>query len=119
MVAQLNQPPGFQGYSAARLALAVESVVEVDQVCGIESGEFPARNAATALWMMDHIVNNRLSLEFDETVLRRSQAFRAASGRRSGTGRARGHQGRVGARRGEPGRERLTRDRTGSSGGGC
>ena len=45
------------------MALAVQSVVEVDQFYGIEVGEFPARIAATALWMMDHILNDRLSRE--------------------------------------------------------
>ncbi len=40
------------------------SCVDVDQFHGIEIGEFPARIAETALWMMDHIMNNRLSLEF-------------------------------------------------------
>ena len=48
----------------------VLSVVEVDQFHGIEVGEFPARIAATALWMMDHIMNNRLSLEFGRTYAR-------------------------------------------------
>ena len=56
--------------SATQLALAVQSVVEVDQFYGIEIGEFPARIAATALWMMDHIMNNRLSLEFGQTYAR-------------------------------------------------
>ena len=46
------------------------SVVEVDQFYGIEIGEFPTRIAATALWMMDHIMNNRLSLEFGHTYAR-------------------------------------------------
>ena len=40
------------------------SVIDVDQFYGIEIGEFPARIAETALWMMDHIMNNRLSLAF-------------------------------------------------------
>ena len=40
------------------------------QFYGIEIGEFPARIAATALWMMDHIMNNRLSLEFGQTYAR-------------------------------------------------
>ena len=56
--------------SATQLALAVQSVVEIDQFYGIEIGEFPARIAATALWMMDHIMNNRLSLEFGQTYVR-------------------------------------------------
>ena len=46
------------------------SVVNVDQFYGIELGEFPARIAEVALWMMDHIMNNRLSLEFGETYAR-------------------------------------------------
>jgi hypothetical protein len=46
------------------------SVVNVDQFYGIEIGEFPARIAETALWMMDHIMNNRLSLEFGESYVR-------------------------------------------------
>ena len=44
--------------------------VTVDQFYGIELGEFPARIAETALWMMDHIMNNRLSLEFGRTYTR-------------------------------------------------
>ena len=46
------------------------SVVNVDQFYGIEIGEFPARISSTALWMMDHIMNNRLSLEFGRTYAR-------------------------------------------------
>jgi len=46
------------------------SKLNVDQFYGIELGEFPARIAETALWMMDHIMNNRLSLEFGQTYAR-------------------------------------------------
>ena len=46
------------------------SVVNVDQFYGIEISEFPVRIAETALWMMDHIMNNRLSLEFGQTYAR-------------------------------------------------
>ena len=56
--------------TATQLALTVQSVVEVDQFYGIEIGEFPARIASTALWMMDHIMNNRLSLEFGQFYAR-------------------------------------------------
>ena len=52
------------------LVVEVKSVVEVDQFYGVEIGEFPARIAATAMWMMDHIMNNRLSLEFGQTYAR-------------------------------------------------
>ena len=46
------------------------SQVDVDQFHGIELGEFPARIASAALWMMDHIMNNRLSLEFGQSFAR-------------------------------------------------
>lgn len=46
------------------------SLINVDQFYGIEIGEFPARIAETALWMMDHIMNNRLSLAFGQTYVR-------------------------------------------------
>ena len=49
---------------------ALLSLVDVHQFYGIEIGEFPVRIAETALWMMDHIMNNRLSLEFGETYAR-------------------------------------------------
>ena len=54
----------------AVLDAAWQSVVDVDQFYGIELGEFPTRIAETALWMMDHIMNNRLSLEFGQTYAR-------------------------------------------------
>ncbi len=47
-----------------------QSALDVHQFHGIEIGEFPARIAETALWMMDHIMNNRLSLEFGQSFLR-------------------------------------------------
>ena len=52
------------------LDTAVLSRVTVDQFYGIELGEFPARIAETALWMMDHIMNNRLSLAFGQSYVR-------------------------------------------------
>ncbi|MYH14984.1 MAG: class I SAM-dependent DNA methyltransferase [Gammaproteobacteria bacterium] len=52
------------------LDTAWQSVVDVDQFHGIELGEFPARIAETALWMMDHIMNNRLSLQFGQSFAR-------------------------------------------------
>ena len=59
-----------QRAGGVQLAVDVWSVIDVDQFYGIEIGEFPARIAATALWMMDHIMNNRLSLEFGQTYAR-------------------------------------------------
>ena len=46
------------------------SRIDVDQFYGIEISEFPARIAETALWMMDHIMNNLFSLEFGQTYVR-------------------------------------------------
>jgi hypothetical protein len=40
------------------------SRIDVDQFYGIELEEFPARIAETALWMMDHLMNLRLSEAF-------------------------------------------------------
>ena len=61
--------------TAARLGqeeldAATLSEIDVDQFYGIEIGEFPVRIAETAMWMMDHIMNNRLSLEFGQTYAR-------------------------------------------------
>ena len=64
-------PRDWQGQrQTALLPTETLSVVDVDQFYGIELGEFPARIAETALWMMDHIMNNRLSLEFGRTFAR-------------------------------------------------
>ncbi|MXY66744.1 MAG: class I SAM-dependent DNA methyltransferase [Gammaproteobacteria bacterium] len=52
------------------LAAGELSVIDVDQFYGIEIGEFPARIAETALWMMDHIMNNQLSREFGQIYVR-------------------------------------------------
>ena len=54
----------------AVIDVALLSVLNVDQFYGIEIGEFPVRIAETALWMMDHIMNTRLSLEFGEAYAR-------------------------------------------------
>ena len=62
-------PKSHDGRQMTLLAADL-SVVDVDQFHGIELGEFPARIAETALWMMDHIMNNRLSLEFGQTYVR-------------------------------------------------
>ena len=50
--------------------MEILSLVNVNQFYGIELSEFPVRIAETALWMMDHIMNNELSLEFGETYAR-------------------------------------------------
>ena len=46
------------------------SRIDVDQFYGIEIHEFPARVAEVALWMMDHIMNNQLSIEFGQIYAR-------------------------------------------------
>ena len=52
------------------LDASILSTVDVDQFYGIEIADFPARIAKTAMWMMDHIMNSRLSLEFGQTYVR-------------------------------------------------
>lgn len=44
--------------------------VNVDQFYGIEISEFPARIAEVAMWMMDHIMNVKLSAAFGESYRR-------------------------------------------------
>lgn len=48
----------------------VLSKVNVDQFFGIEIGEFPTEIARTAMWMMDHIMNNELSRAFGHNYVR-------------------------------------------------
>ena len=52
------------------LAAGFASDVNVHQCFGIELSEFPARIAETALWMMDHIMNSRLSHELGQVFVR-------------------------------------------------
>lgn len=47
-----------------RTGAAGLSRIDVDKFYGIEIGEFPAEIARAAMWMMDHIMNNELSLAF-------------------------------------------------------
>lgn len=64
-VLKLLYPHGQLDLEAAAL-----SKIDVNQFHGIEIDEFPARIAETAMWMMDHIMNNRLSLEFGQVFAR-------------------------------------------------
>ena len=59
-------------YAPGQLGLLADvlSLVDVDQFYGIDLDEFPKRITEVALWMMDHIMNNRLSLEFGEAYAR-------------------------------------------------
>ncbi|MCU0905520.1 MAG: hypothetical protein MUE83_16870, partial [Tabrizicola sp.] len=58
LLLELN-PEGQRNLDASAL-----SRIDVDQFYGIEIEEFPARIAETALWMMDHLMNLRLSEAF-------------------------------------------------------
>lgn len=53
-----------------QLDVSTLSKLNVDQFYGIEINEFPARIAEVALWMMDHIMNVRLSLAFGDHYAR-------------------------------------------------
>ncbi|GHV46137.1 methylase [Spirochaetia bacterium] len=44
--------------------------VNVNQFYGIEIEEFPARIAQTALWLMDHLMNNKASAAFGKYIAR-------------------------------------------------
>ena len=68
LIRELRTAAGFVGQE--ELDAATLSLIDVDQFYGIELSEFPARIAETAMWMMDHIMNNRLSLEFGQTYAR-------------------------------------------------
>ena len=63
-------PRDSQDYRQTDALAQALSMVDVDQFYGIELGEFPSRIAETALWMMDHIMNNRLSMEFGQIFVR-------------------------------------------------
>ena len=68
VIRELRAAAGTLGQE--ELDAATLSLIDVDQFYGIEISEFPARIAETAMWMMDHIMNNRLSLEFGQTYAR-------------------------------------------------
>ncbi|MDE0242805.1 MAG: class I SAM-dependent DNA methyltransferase [bacterium] len=72
IIREITAAEAHRDQTAARptFEVAWQSLVDVDQFYGIEIGEFPARIAETALWMMDHILNNRLSLEFGHSFVR-------------------------------------------------
>lgn len=51
-------------HRSMQLDISALSCVNVDQFYGIEIEEFPARIAEAGYWTMDHIMNNRLSIEY-------------------------------------------------------
>lgn len=63
-------PRDWQAQRQTHVLAETLSIVDVDQFYGIELDEFPARITEAALWMMDHIMNNRLSIEFGQTFVR-------------------------------------------------
>ena len=69
VIRELRRGTGAEGQRVLSAA-EILSWITVDQFFGIEIGEFPARIAETALWMMDHIMNNRLSLAFGQSYAR-------------------------------------------------
>ncbi len=83
----LKEPRAYRADTeTGELDAAALSVVNVDQFYGIEINPFPTRIAETALWMMDHIMNNR-SLTLD-TFSRRGGAGGASLNAVSSEGQA-------------------------------
>ncbi|MDR1787575.1 MAG: methylase [Treponema sp.] len=52
------------------LDLDMAIIVNVNQCYGIEIEEFPARIAQTALWLVDHLMNNKVSAMFQKAFVR-------------------------------------------------
>jgi type I restriction-modification system DNA methylase subunit len=52
------------------LDIASLSIINVDQFYGIKIEEFPVRIAEVAMWMIDHIMNVKLSAAFGNSYLR-------------------------------------------------
>lgn len=55
---------------AGHAAALVQSIVNVDQMFGIEVGDWPAQIATVALWLTDHQMNMELSNEFGALRIR-------------------------------------------------
>ncbi|MDF1806851.1 DNA methyltransferase [Hyphomonas sp.] len=58
------------GQFTAEILATTLSKLDVDQFHGIEIGEFAAEIARSAMWMMDHIMNNGLSRAFGQNYAR-------------------------------------------------
>uniref|UniRef100_UPI0004727115 DNA methyltransferase n=1 Tax=Thioalkalivibrio sp. HK1 TaxID=1469245 RepID=UPI0004727115 len=63
-------PKNHEGAREAALSAQILSLIDVDRFYGIEIEKFPACIAETAMWMMDHIMNNELSTEFSQHFAR-------------------------------------------------
>jgi len=67
---EIDVPKALRSDGQLSLGVSEMCQIDVDQFYGKELGEFPVRIAEVALWMMDHIMNNKLSLEFGESYVR-------------------------------------------------
>lgn len=61
-----------QRFGTDRVVIELEDValLNVDMMCGIEYEEFPARIAEVAMWLMDHQMNLKMSMEFGQYFAR-------------------------------------------------
>jgi type I restriction-modification system DNA methylase subunit len=61
-----------QRFGTDRVLVELEDValLNVDIMCGIEYEEFPARIAEVAMWLMDHQMNLKMSMEFGQYFAR-------------------------------------------------
>lgn len=61
-----------QRFGTDRVLIQLEDValLNVDMMCGIEYEEFPARIAEVAMWLMDHQMNLKMSMEFGQYFAR-------------------------------------------------
>jgi hypothetical protein len=61
-----------QRFGADRVLLELKEValLDVDMMAGIEYEEFPARIAEVAMWLMDHQMNLKMSMEFGQYYAR-------------------------------------------------
>ena len=61
-----------QRFGSDRVVVELKDValLDVDAMCGIEYEEFPARIAEVAMWLMDHQMNLKMSMEFGQYFAR-------------------------------------------------
>jgi hypothetical protein len=61
-----------QRFGTDRVLVELDDValLNVDMMCGIEYEEFPARIAEVAMWLMDHQMNLKMSMEFGQYFAR-------------------------------------------------
>ena len=61
-----------QRFGSNRVVVELKDValLDVDTMCGIEYEEFPVRIAEVAMWLMDHQMNLKMSMEFGQYFAR-------------------------------------------------